>query len=694
MKKSNRLADEKSPYLLQHAYNPVNWYPWGEEAFEAARKEDRPVFLSIGYSTCHWCHVMERESFEDPEVASLLNDAFVCVKVDREERPDIDSYYMNVCQLMTGSGGWPLTVLLTPDRKPFFSGTYFPRESGYGRPGMLELVPKIKTIWETEREKVLATAGNLTSALNSELSKKSVSGELAGDIFQDAFRQLEGMFDGTNGGFAGRPKFPMPHYIMLLLRIWKHNKNEKALEMVETTLHGMAQGGIFDHLGGGFHRYSTDSRWVLPHFEKMLYDQAMMVMACTEAFLVTGKQLYRETAEQVLDYVLRDMTSHEGGFFSAEDADSEGVEGKFYLWTADELRALLPREEAEVINALYNVTVEGNFEDEATGERTGKNIFHMTGSPERVAAEMGMTVDRFQDVLHTAREKLFSERLKRVRPHLDDKVLTDWNGLMIAAFAKAAQAFGTERYHEAARGAADLILREMRTPSGGLLHRYRDGESAIEGYLDDYAFFIWGLMELYETGFDPKYLLEAVQLGRTALDHFRDDEGGFFLSHKDVVDIPVRSKIMYDGAYPSGNAVMMYDLLRLAHITGDEKYAEEAGKIERAVAEELKGAPAAHAMFLTALDLRVSQVFEIVLTGPSGAEGTRSMISALRNVFLPGKTVLFLSDEEPFAGIRAVSDFMRTFPLEPGPARAYICSGQTCGEPVADSDKMLRMLGF
>ena len=511
----NRLVFESSPYLLQHARNPVDWYPWGDEAFEVARREDKPIFLSIGYSTCHWCHVMEHESFEDDEVAKLMNEAFVCIKVDREERPDLDHVYMSVTQAMAGNGGWPMTVIMTPDRKPFFAGTYFPKHGRFGRAGMMELVPQIAKAWREKREQVVAS-GEQVSEWMANIGKSDPGGDMEADVLALGYEQLASGFDPVEGGFGSKPKFPIPHNMLFLLQHHQRTGDAQARDMVVHTLKKMHRGGIFDQVGYGFHRYSTDEHWLLPHFEKMLYDQALMVMAATAAWQVSGDDALRVTAEQVLTYVLRDMTSPEGGFYSAEDADSEGEEGLFYLWTYDELVEVLGEDEAELYARVYNVEREGNFREEASGRSTGRNIPHLSQPLSETAAELDMEPGELEERLEASRRKLFDVREERIHPLKDDKVLTDWNGLMIAACARAARAFDEPRYATAAKRAADFVLKELRDENGRLLKRYRLGQSGLPGTLSDYAFLTWGLLELYETSFEPRYVHRAGRERRRA----------------------------------------------------------------------------------------------------------------------------------------------------------------------------------
>src|SRR3990170_2221406 len=654
MEKPNRLINEKSPYLLQHANNPVDWYPWGEEAFEKARKENKPIFLSIGYSTCHWCHVMERESFEDPEVANLMNEVFVSIKVDREERPDIDSIYMTVCQMMTGSGGWPLTIIMTPDKKPFFAGTYFPKDSRFGRIGMTQLVPRIKEIWTTKRDE---------------------------------------RFDTVHGGFGRAPKFPTQHNLLFLLRYWKRAGNEEALEIVEKTLQAMRLGGIYDHVGFGFHRYSTDAEWFLPHFEKMLYDQALLTMTYIEAYQVTGKEEYKKTAREIFAYVLRDMTSPQGGFYSAEDADSEGEEGKFYLWKEEEIRNVLEKEEADLIRDVFNVEKGGNFSEEATGRGAVGNILHLKKSIPAIASQLKISEQELEKRLDAAREKLFSVREKRIHPHKDDKILTDWNGLMITALAKGGQVFNELKYAEAAKRAADFILKNLRKPDGRLLHRYRDGQAAVQAHVDDYAFLIWGLLELYETSFDINYLKTAIDLNRDLIKHFWDDiSGGFYFTADDGENLLLRNKEIYDGAIPSGNSVSMLNLLRLDRITANSDFEEKAEKIGSAFSKTIKQFPAAHTELMVALDFGVGPSYEVVIVGDSQADDTKAMIKAIRRQFVPNKVVLLRQTEKEEPDIIRIAEFTKSQLSLDGKATAYVCLTYVCKLPTTDISKMLELL--
>ncbi|HEX4926081.1 MAG TPA: thioredoxin domain-containing protein, partial [Bdellovibrionales bacterium] len=614
----NRLANEKSPYLLQHKNNPVDWYPWGPEAFDKARREDKPIFLSIGYSTCHWCHVMEHESFEDAEVAALLNRAFVNIKVDREERPDIDHIYMTVCQMMTGSGGWPLTIVMTPDQKPFFAGTYFPKDERYGRAGMLQLVPRLEDVWKTERAKVLESADQILEFVVTNTRPRA--GEALGeDVIKSSLAQLKSSFDNRHAGFGSAPKFPSPHNLMFLLRCWRRFKDGPSLDMVERTLQAMRAGGMYDQLGFGFHRYSVDRMWLVPHFEKMLYDQALLALAYLETFQATGKDDYGSTAREIFEYVLRDMKSPEGGLYSAEDADSEGVEGKFYVWDHDELKRVLTDAEFKLVSSLFNVHPEGNFNE--MGEPSPHNILHLSGTFRENAARLGYKDEGvLREEWEKARQKLFAIRARRVHPHKDDKVLTDWNGLMIAALAKGAQVLDDEsgRYVKGARDAFEFVITRMSAPGGRgrLYHRFRDGEAAIEANADDYAFMMWAAVELYHATFESRYLKHALTFAEILLEDFWDrGEGGLYFTPPRGEALIVRKKEIYDGAVPSGNAVAMWNFLRLAKLTGRAELEERANEIGKIFSSDVRSAPTAHNMMLLGLDFGLGPAIEVVVAG-------------------------------------------------------------------------------
>jgi uncharacterized protein YyaL (SSP411 family) len=693
---ANRLIFEKSPYLLQHAHNPVDWYPWGLEAFEKAQQEDKPIFLSIGYSTCHWCHVMERESFEDLEVADLMNEVFVSIKVDREERPDIDQVYMVVCQMLTGGGGWPLTIVMTPDKRPFYAATYIPRETRSGRIGMLDFIPRVNEMWLTRRSEVVDSAGQITENVSMVLRAISPGDEGAAvdeSMLHRAYDQLSERFDDRYGGFSDAPKFPTPHNLLFLLRYWKRTGKARALEMVDTTLEAMRRGGIHDHLGFGFHRYSTDFKWLVPHFEKMLYDQAMLAMAYTEAFQATGKKEYEETARDIFAYVLRDMMHQKGGFYSAEDADSEGVEGKFYLWELDEAQQVLAPEEAVLIVKAFNIRKDGNFKEEATGRQGGHNILHLTKSVKQLAADLKMSEEALDQRLAAIRQKLFAHREQRVHPHKDDKILTDWNGLMIAALARGAQVFDESTYLSAAKRTVDFILNRMRTSDGRLLHRYRDGHAGIPAHINDYSFLIWGLIELYEATFDVGHLETALELNEDFIEHFWDhDDGGFFFTADDGEKLLVRQKEIYDGALPSGNSVAMLNLLRLGRITARADLEQKAATIGRVFSQSIKESPAAHTQLMAAVDFGIGPSYEVVIIGNSRAKDTKEMVRAVRRHFIPNKVVLLRATEKKLPGIERVAEFTKHQTSIANKATAYVCLNYACKAPTTERGTMLEML--
>ncbi|RMF69150.1 MAG: thioredoxin domain-containing protein [Calditrichaeota bacterium] len=688
----NRLVFEKSPYLLQHASNPVDWYPWGEEAFARAQAEDKPIFLSIGYSTCHWCHVMEHESFEDPEVARLMNETFVCIKVDREERPDIDQIYMSVCQAMTGSGGWPLTIIMTPDRRPFFAGTYFPKVSRQNRIGLLDLIPKVHELWSTQRDKLLESAERVVEFLEQNASQPPGT-ELNDKLLNTAFHQLASRFDPRNGGFGSAPKFPSPHNFTFLLRYWHRTGDAQALHMVEQTLQKMRLGGIFDHVGFGFHRYSTDAVWLLPHFEKMLYDQAMLAMAYVETYLATGKEEYARTAREIFTYVLRDMTSPEGGFYSAEDADSEGEEGLFYLWTPQELRDVLGKSEGDFVIRLFNVEEGGNFREQATGQKTGRSILYLKKPFSELAKDFGTTEAELRERWEKDRQKLFAVREKRVHPQKDDKVLTDWNGLMIAALAKGAAALDEPRYAEAASRAARFVLTRLRKPDGRLLKRYRDGEAALPAHAEDYAFTVWGLLELYETTLDIGFLKDAIALNKVMLDHFWDKKnGGFFFTADDTEGLLVRTKEIYDGAIPSANSVAALNLLRIGRITADPSLEEKAIAIGKAFSAQVENAPIGYTQLMSALAFLSGPSYEIVIAGAPNAPDTQKMLDALHHHYFPNKVLLFRPTDESRPEIVKLAKFTEYQTAMDGKATAYVCQNYACNAPTTDARQMLALL--
>jgi hypothetical protein len=681
----NRLVFETSPYLLQHATNPVDWYPWGEEAFAKARRENKPIFLSIGYSTCHWCHVMERESYADPDVARLMNQYFVAIKVDREERPDLDHIYMDVCQRLSQHCGWPLNVVMTPDRKPFFVGTYFPRDGRFGRPGMLQLLPALNKAWQTRRQDVERLAARVVAALRKRPANASQK-PLDKAILRLTYERLMRLYDAEHGGIGGPPKFPKPLMLAFLLRYWKRTAEAYALDMVETTLRAMRRGGIYDHIGFGFHRYATDAQWLVPHFEKMLYNQALLLMLYTEAYQATGKELYAQTAREIATYVLRDMTAPEGGFYSAEDADSEGGEGKFYLWTAAEIRDLLGEADAALFLRVFDISPAGNF-------REGANILHLTADLQTLAVALQMPERELRGRLEVSRQRLFAARQQRPHPFKDDKILTDWNGLMIAALAKAGRVLEEPTYVAAARRAADFVLQTLRDHQGRLVKRYRAGEAGLSAHINDYAYVIWGLLDLYEAVFDVRYLQTAITLQKLMLQYFWDDtQGGFFYTASDGEPLLARTKAIRDLALPSGNSVAALNLLRLERMTANTNFARKASALLQAFSAQVAQYPSFHTMLMSALDFALGPAFEVVISGTPGSPDTLAMLRALRRPFLPNKVVIFRPGDiltPPIVRLAPYTRFQR--PLH-GKATAYVCQNYICDKPTTDPQAMLAAL--
>ena len=678
----NRLVFEHSPYLLQHARNPVDWYPWSDAAFAKAKELKRPVLLSVGYATCHWCHVMEHESFEDEEVAKLINENFIAIKVDREERPDIDQVYMTVTQAMTGSGGWPMTVVMTPDKRPFFAGTYYPKNDRAGRPGFTTILNQLLKIWKDEPEKIEEVASNITTGL-AEMTGSNSGGALPGDIIAQAAAQLTGNYDEEFGGFGRAPKFPTPPVLSLLLRQHARTGDPATLAMVEKTITAMRLGGIYDQVGFGLHRYSTDREWLVPHFEKMLYDQALLSIALLETYQVTQKTSYSDHAREIFTYVLRDMTSTKGGFFSAEDADSEGEEGTFYLWSHKEILEVLGEEDGKWFADAFQILPDGNFRDEATGEMPGTNIPHLRETPDVETAKR----------IAALRETLFAHREKRIHPLKDDKILTDWNGLMIAAFARGYTVLGNEAYLAAAESAADFALTTLRRPDGRLLKRARNDEAGLTAHLQDYAFLTWGLIELYQASFEPKYLNAALELTDTMVAHFWDDkEGGLFMTADDSEKLLVRAKNIYGGAIPSGNAVAASNFLKLARLTGRTEFEERYDSLIKAFSGDIVEQPSAFPQLLLATDFAHGPSKEIVIAGTAGAPDTAAMLAALRKPFIPNKVVLFRPDDSPEA-IIALAGYAEEQKSLEGKATAYVCESFACKLPTSDPGKMLTLIG-
>ncbi len=690
MTRPNNLINEQSPYLLQHAYNPVNWYPWGDDAFKKAKEEDKPIFLSVGYATCHWCHVMEHESFEDSDVATSLNDNFISIKVDREERPDIDSIYMTITQMMTGRGGWPMTIIMTSDKKPFFAGTYIPKEGRFGMTGLIDLLSQITEIWKTKRQDVHQTAEQVTKHLqeSSTLTQTEYNGE---ELIIRGFDELNSKYDEILGGFGSQPKFPSPHNLLFLMRYWKRYNDGVALQMVEKTLQKMRMGGIYDHVGFGFHRYSTDRHWLVPHFEKMLYDQAMLVLAYTEAYQITKKEIYKETAEEILEYVMRDMTSPEGGFYSAEDADSEGEEGKFYIWSYKEITKILSKDELELAARIFNILPTGNFLDEATQQKSTLNILHLKRPIKELLEELNISKKEFDVKIEIIREKLFSQRKQRIHPLKDDKILTDWNGLMIAAFSKASRILRNKSYQQTAEKAIDFILAKLQQEDGRLLHRYRNEDAAIMANLDDYAFMIWGLLELYETSFNPKYLNEAINLNVKLIDHFWDNEsGGFFFTPDDGEELLVREKPVYDGSIPSGNSVAMLNLVKLSKMTSEASLEQKADDLMKTFAKQINRIPSAFSFILSSLDFALGPSFEIILVAKEDDEEIKKFVEKIDGQYVPNKVVIikYIEDDQLIKNIEILKDYK----MINNQVTAYVCKDFVCKQPTNDPEIMIKEL--
>jgi len=680
---TNLLAREKSPYLLQHAHNPVDWHAWNETAFARARSENKPIFLSIGYSTCHWCHVMERETFENEVIGHYLRDHFISIKVDREERPDVDKIYMTFVQSTTGSGGWPLTVFLTPDLKPFFGGTYFPPETRQGRPGFLQILEQINAVWQTRQVEVLDSAGELTARL--ELATQTVpgSGLLNADLLRLAGRSFKGMYDPENGGFGDAPKFPQPSIPSALLRYGRRFQDEEVWRMVLATCDHMAAGGINDQLGGGFSRYSVDAAWLVPHFEKMLYDNAQLAQLYLDAHLISPKDgQYAAVARDILDYILRDMTHSDGGFYSAEDADSEGHEGKFYCWTRTELAGLLTAEEYKVADRYFGLTDRGNFTDHSHPTPLPNQNVLSVADPTLTAAE--------RESLTFAKQKMFAARAKRIRPHLDDKILASWNGLMLGAFARGYGVLGDEKYRLAAERNVAFIQAKLWQPPGAtgtgtLFHRWRDGEHDHVQLLEAYAFQLAGVVELYEATLEPAHLEFATALAEALLEKFFDPEhGGFWQSGAGSGDLILRVKDDYDGAEPSGNSVATLALLKLAAITGRDKFRFPANATLQYFAVRLTKVPQAVPFLLHGLDFWLDEPRRVVVAGDSKSPTARALIHAAHSVYQPNKVVL--------GNCGSVEPFAQTLPALVGPV-AYLCAGTACQPPTADPSVLAAGLG-
>ena len=682
----NRLINETSPYLLQHANNPVDWYPWGEEALERARSEDKPILLSIGYSACHWCHVMERESFEDEIIAGMMNENFVSIKVDREERPDLDQVYMQAVQMLTGSGGWPMTVFLTPEGKPFYGGTYFPPTDRQGMPGFPRLITSIAEAYKTNKGEVDRVTQQLTTQMTQSNQIPKGTSILTVDILHQAYSTLATNFDYQNGGFGNAPKFPQPMGPEFLLRYYHHGYNPRALELVEITLEKMAYGGIYDQIGGGFHRYSTDAYWLVPHFEKMLYDNALLARLYLHTHLITGRPLYRRIVEETLDYVLREMTDSSGGFYSAQDADSEGVEGKFFVWTPDEIRAVLGDADSEVFSSYYGVTPNGNFE--------GENILNIRQDPEAFAEAHDLTQEQLDEIISRSSKALLDVRGKRIHPMRDDKVLASWNGLMLRSFAEAAAALGRADYLEAAVKNAGFLVGTMKS-QGRLLRTYRDGHAKLLGYLEDYSFVVDGLLALYEATFDIRWLDEAVTLADSMIELFWDEGiGGFYDTGSDHETLVVRPRDVFDNAQPCGGSVASDALLKLAVFTGNSDYNAKAAVPLRSLHQAMSQSPGGTGHWLNALDFYVSPPKEIAVIGPRNDPATQALLDTVFSRFLPNKVVMGTETPRSAEEIEGTPDFplLQDRIMVGGLPSAYVCENYTCQLPVTDPDALAEQL--
>jgi uncharacterized protein YyaL (SSP411 family) len=687
---ANRLAGEKSPYLQQHAHNPVDWYPWGEEAFERARREEKPIFLSIGYSTCHWCHVMERESFEDEETARMMNELFVNIKVDREERPDVDNVYMTAAQALTGQGGWPLSAWLTPELRPFYVGTYFPPRSAYGRPGFRDALRSLHEAWVNEREKVNSSARAIAEAIEQHsVIAGGGEGEVDFGIIDECYRQLERSYDPRHGGFGGAPKFPRPVIFEFLLRYAfspesprgtvseEEREKKKALEMTLHTLRKMASGGMYDQLGGGFARYSVDAEWRVPHFEKMLYDQGQLLAVCADACRITKDPELARVIRHTVEYLERDLMHESGAFYSAEDADSEGEEGTFYVWTQAQLRQALSQQEYRAAETYYGITPDGNFEH-------GKNVLHTSATHRETAEKMGMAEEEIRALLASAREKLFAIRSERIRPHRDEKILTSWNGLMISGLARASAALDEPHYAALARRAADHLIATMNV-DGRLMHRLKDGEIRFDGYLEDYAFFAQGLIDLYEATFEIGYLKEAERLVREAERLFRDDEGGgYFMTSGDDTSVLVRSKNDHDGAEPSGNSVMAMNLLRLGRLFYDQEMLDHAERTIRLFTSRIAQYPLMMPLMVAAeLALRHAPRQIIIAESPD-PDDTKRLGRQIHSRYLPDTALLLVDPAAPDPWLLEKVPTAEGMAPVDGKAAAYICENFLCQRPVTE----------
>ena len=701
---TNHLIHESSPYLLMHAHNPVNWYPWGPEAFELAKRENKPIFLSVGYSTCHWCHVMEHESFTNPEIAQLMNEHFVNIKVDREERPDVDSVYMTFVQATTGSGGWPMSVFLTPDLKPFFGGTYWPPTDRYGRPGFSTVLTRVAETWTKDRARLEQSATDVVEQLEKAVNAPTPeNAHITDATLSRAYQQIRSGYDSANGGFGGAPKFPRPVVFNFLLRYYARTGDQAALQMTLHTLHAMADGGIHDHLGGGFHRYSVDAAWHVPHFEKMLYDQAQLAIAYLQAYQITHDPFYSDTVRDILNYVLRDMHSAHGGFFSAEDADSqiekgspEHGEGAFYVWTESQIDGVLGRDSAGVFDYYYDVKPGGNVapQNDQQGEFTGKNILQAAWSVEETAKHFGKPPAEIQSLLAEARKKLLAARDQRPRPPLDDKVLTAWNGLMISAFARAGQVLGDPAYLKAAAGAADFIQSKLYDGQDGTLkRRYRAGDVGINGFLGDYTDLIQGLLDLYEASFRVPDLAWAIRLQETQDRLFWDDKGGgYFQTPPNDSSILVRMRDAYDGAEPSANSIAAMNLLRLAEMANRPPWRDQAHKVFLAFSRQIEQSPETLPQMVSAIDFALSKPRQVVIAGNPASPDTQAMLRVVNQRYLPNRVLFLVDGADGEQQLAAWLPFLQGMHPLDGRATAYVCEDYSCKLPTSDPGQVAQLL--
>lgn len=672
-RKTNHLVKEKSPYLLQHIYNPVEWYPWGEEAFNKAKEHEKPVFLSIGYSTCHWCHVMAHESFEDKEVADILNEDYICIKVDREERPDIDSIYMNFCQAFTGSGGWPLTIIMTPEGEPFFAGTYIPKNKKYGMEGLIDILNKTSWMWKEDKRKLIEYSKEVCAKLEKHMTIEA-NVEINNKIIDDTIKDFKRSYDKKYGGFRRAPKFPTPHNLLFLMRAYKVKEDKEILNIVTNTLDAMYKGGIFDHIGDGFSRYSVDEKWLVPHFEKMLYDNALLAFSYGEAYSITKDPIYKIVLERIFNYISRELTSEEGGFFCGEDADSEGVEGKYYLWNKEEVIDILGEEKGDLFCRLYDITTEGNFQ--------GQNITNLINKDIR-EGEIN------QETINNLREKLFIYRNSRIHPHKDDKVLTSWNGLMIGAMAFGGKILNNSRYIELAERAVEFIVNNLIDEQGRLYSRYREGHVANKGFLEDYAFFVWGLIELYGATYKAEYLHKAIELNNDMIKYFWDkDKGGFYLYGNDGEELIMRPKEVYDGATPSGNSVAIYNILRISELTSNIDLIEYVEKSFKIFGEKITEMPSAHSMMVMNYLYHLTPKAEVVIRGDfNEAKDTLQWLSEDYNPFIS----VILNDKN---GIEKLNPLLQEQEKIGDKPTIYICKNFSCLKPIENNISEIKKILF